>query len=180
MKSEEKTAITLSFSYSHQYKVFQWFGSFVVGFVFGLFLVVLGVLLAEIISFETEQFLKSQNSYWLAGVLLGIVLTFPVFLTSEMKFPALEIQDTRFRIRSALFKSKWLEFSDIKDVRRPFRARLRKRNTYAVLHDELGWSYRVIGATYWIWGKAFFITEGIDDFDKLVGLFKQQRSNFAD
>lgn len=103
--------------------------------------------------------------------LLGLGLLNGILILVFSASPAIHVRNDRFRISTLFYKSKWLDWKDIDDIKLHWLY----RNIITVSITEISPIYSLVGAFQLVGARAFLISKGIDGYEELVELFREKR-----
>jgi hypothetical protein len=123
-----------------------------------------------------ESFSKSLLTILLC---LGALLFFVgiVFLDLVL-YPRIEVVDNQFRISRLLYKSRWLRWTDIDNIRQHILSN-KHRRLLVFFVDDVGPLYSFLGLVHLSRTPAFYVNDRINNFAKLIDLVRKHRPDLV-
>lgn len=103
--------------------------------------------------------------------LLGFVLLNGILILVFSASPAIHVRNDKFRIRTLFYTSKWLDWTDIGDIKLHWLY----NNIITVSVKEISPIYSLVGVFQLTGARAFLVFNEIDEYEELVGILREKR-----
>ena len=138
-----------------------------------IFLSVTIGLIAQILNLSTRvQVNDSPLFLFLTFLLCG--LFYWISLSLHVSRPAIEVNEGQFRLRTLLYKSQWLGWNDISDLKLPD---LPIVSDYVIEADKLNILFLLTSLNTGATRRAFVIGKNIRGYDELLAHIRKERQD---